>query len=298
MNVTLDQLKAFERIVRLGTFHAAALDLHLTQPSVSTRIKELESALNVKLFVRNGPRISMTAEGHALIEYADRMLGAAGELLERFKTRDPLKGVLRLGLNESFALISVPDLMKRLEQYYPALRISVFVGDTGTVSHMLNEQKLDIAIVSEPSVESHVTQQYLGKNHFGWFAHAGFAMTRELYSPADLSLLHLFISPPTARLHATATNWFADAKVTPVRISTCNSLWVTVQAVVQGLGVGLLPLRVMQAEVDASRAKRLPVKPDIEPHKVSICYQTSEFGPGLKTLVDLIRELIDHHKLF
>ena len=81
MNVTLDQLKAFERIVRLGTFHAAAVDLHLTQPSVSTRIKELESALNVQLFVRNGPRISMTAEGHALIEYADRMLGTAGEIV-------------------------------------------------------------------------------------------------------------------------------------------------------------------------------------------------------------------------
>jgi len=298
MNVTLDQLKAFERIVRLGTFHAAALDLHLTQPSVSTRIKELEAALNVQLFIRNGPRISMTAEGHALIEYADRMLGTAGELVERFKTRDPLKGLLRLGLNESFALISLLDLMRRLEQYYPAIRTSIFVGDTGTVSQMLNEQKLDIAIVSNPSVEAHVTQQYLGENHFGWFAHSSFAMKREVFSPADLSPLHLIISPPTARLHATATDWFAGAKVTPVRMSTCNSLWVTVQSVVQGLGVALLPVRVMQAEVDAHRAKRLPVKPEIEPHKVSICYQTSEFGPGIKTLVDLIHELIVHHKLF
>jgi len=92
MYVTLGQLRAFERIVRLGSFHAAALELKLSQPSVSQRIRELEAALNTPLFVRRGPRVSLTAEGHALIEYADRMLATAGELVERFRTRDPLKG--------------------------------------------------------------------------------------------------------------------------------------------------------------------------------------------------------------
>ena len=56
MNVTLSQLRAFERIVRLGSFHAAARDLHLTQPSVSQRIRELEVVLQTPLFVRRGPR--------------------------------------------------------------------------------------------------------------------------------------------------------------------------------------------------------------------------------------------------
>jgi DNA-binding transcriptional LysR family regulator len=298
MNVTLDQLRAFERVVRLGSFHAAALDLHLTQPSISARVKELESALNVQLFVRQGPRIRLTAEGHALIEFADRTLGTASDLVERFRTRDPLKGVLRLGLNESFALISAADLIERIERHYPALRTSLFVGDTGTVSQMLNDQELDVAIVSEARVEEHVKQEYIGKNRFGWFAHAGFPMTREVLSPSDLVSLHLLVSPPTAKLHATVMKWFADAKVTPERVSTCNSLPVTVQAVVKGLGVALVPIRIIQAEVDAHRVRLLPVVPDIPAHSVSICYQASEFGQGLKTLVDLIRELIAHHQLF
>lgn len=86
MNVTLSQLKAFERIVRLGSFHAAARDLRLSQPSVSQRIRELEAVLGTPVFIRRGPRVSLTAEGHALIEYADRLLGAAGEMVERFRT--------------------------------------------------------------------------------------------------------------------------------------------------------------------------------------------------------------------
>jgi DNA-binding transcriptional LysR family regulator len=70
MNVTLSQLRAFERIVRLGSFRAAAQELRLTQPSVSQRIRELEAVLKTPLFIRRGPRVSLTAEGHALIEYA------------------------------------------------------------------------------------------------------------------------------------------------------------------------------------------------------------------------------------
>jgi DNA-binding transcriptional LysR family regulator len=298
MNVTLGQLKAFERIVRLGSFHAAARELRLSQPSVSQRIRELEAVLATPLFVRRGPRVSLTAEGHALLEYADRLLGAAGEMVERFRTRDPLKGMLRLGLNESFALICLPDLLRRLEQRYPGIKTSVFVGDTGVVSRQLNEQELDIAIVSEPAVGAHVRQEPIGSNNLGWFARADFKLARGVLSPADLCQFHLIVSPPTARLHATVTKWFADAGAQPLRVSTCNSLSVTILTILHGTAIGLVPVRVMQDEIERRSVKLIPVSPDIPAHRVSICYQIREFGPGLKVLVDLTRELVAEHNLF
>jgi DNA-binding transcriptional LysR family regulator len=298
MNVTLSQLRAFERIVRLGSFHAAARELRLSQPSVSQRIRELESVLKTQLFVRRGPRVSLTAEGHALIEYADRLLGAAGEMVERFRTRDPLKGLLRLGMNETFALVCLPELLRRLEQHYPAIRTSVFVGDTGLASRRLDDQELDIAIVSEPSVKAHVRQEPLGKNVFGWFASSGFAVPRRVLSPADLAHHHLIVSPPPARLYETVSKWFADAGVNPARVSSCNSLSATVLTIVHGTGIGLAPVRVMQTEVANRAVKQLRVAPAVPAHRVSICYQISEFGPGLKALVDLTRELVAQHKVF
>jgi DNA-binding transcriptional LysR family regulator len=298
MNVTLSQLRTFERIVRLGTFHAAARQLGLSQPSVSQRIRELEAALNTELFLRRGPRINLTADGHALIDYADRLLAGTSEMVERFRTHDPLKGTLRLGLNESFALICLPDLLGRLEQRYPAIRTSVFVGDTGTVSRMLNERELDIAIVSEPSVGSHVKQEPIGVNRLGWFAGADFEIARGVLTPHDLCRFHLIVSPATARLHATATKWFADAGAAPSRVSTCNSISVTILTVVRGKAIGLVPIRVMQDEVDRGLARLVPVAPELPGHRVSICYQIREFGPGLSVLVDLTRELIARHNLF
>ena len=298
MHVTLSQLRAFERIVRLGSFHAAARELRLSQPSVSQRIRELEAALQTPLFVRRGPRVSLTAEGHALVDYADRVLGAAGDMVERFRTRDPLKGMLRLGVNETFALVCLPQLLRRLEQRYPAIRTSVFIGDTGLVSGRLDAQELDIAVVSEPSVSKHVKQEPLGKNEFGWFTSSAFALPRRALSPADLRAYHLIVPPPPARLHATVSQWFADAGVRPTRISTCNSIFATMLAVLHGTAIGILPVRVMQDELAKRTAKLVRVAPKVPAHRVSICYQISEFGPGLKVLVELTRELVAHHKVF
>jgi DNA-binding transcriptional LysR family regulator len=298
MNITLNQLRAFERIVRLGSFRAAAEDLRVTQPSVSQRIRELESVLETSLFLRRGPRVSLTADGHALVEYADRMLGTVGEMAGRFQTRDPLMGTLRLGLNESFALVCLPVLLRRLEQRYPGIKTSVFVGDTGTVSRLLNQQELDIAVVSEPAVDAHVRQEPIGRNRLGWFARADFAIRREVLSPLDLCQFHLVVSPPTARLHTTVTRWFAESGALPQRVSMCNSLSVTMLTILQGVAVGLVPVRVMQDDLEQGRVKLIPVTPEVPAHRVSICYPGSEAGPGLKVLADLTRELITEYKLF
>ena len=298
MQVTLGQLRAFERIVRLGSFHAAALELNLSQPSVSQRIRELEAALQTPLFVRRGPRVSLTAEGHALVEYADRMLATAGELVERFRTRDPLKGILRLGVNETFAFICLPELLKRMEQQYPAIRTSVFVGDTGVVSARLNDQAIDIAVVSEPTVAPHVSQEPLGVNEFGWFASASLTLPRRTLTPADLEQYQLIVPPPPARLHITVMKWFADAGVAPRRISTCNSIHATAETIAQGAAIGIVPARLMQDALERRGVKLLKVHPPLPGHQVAICYQIREFGPGLKVLVDLIRELVAKYKLF
>jgi DNA-binding transcriptional LysR family regulator len=189
-------------------------------------------------------------------------------------------------------------LLHRLEQRYPAIRTSVFVGDTGVVSRKLDSRELDIAVVSEPSVAEHVRQEPLGKNEFGWFTNTAFELPRRVLSPSDLRQYHLIVPPPPARLHSTVTQWFASAGARPVRVSTCNSISATMLTVLHGTAIGILPARVMHDELAKRSVKLVRVMPKVPAHRVSICYQISEFGPGLKVLVDLTRELVAHYKLF
>jgi len=298
MHLTLAQLRTFERIVRLGSFHAAAQHLGLTQPSISQRIHELEEILGAALFVRRGPKISVTAEGTALIAYADRILQTAQELSDRFRTRNPLMGLLRLGLTETFGLICLPELLRRLETRYPSLKTSVQVGDTATLSRLFNEQQLDVAVLSEPDVADDVKREPLGTNELSWFVAPDSNIALGALSPADLCAHHLIIPPPPARLYSTAMRWFSQAGVVPQRLSMCNSLSVTIPTIVSGLAVGLIPARVMEDKVANGEVRRLNVSPPLGGHRVSICYQDSDSSAGLQEVIQLIRELVASYRLF
>jgi DNA-binding transcriptional LysR family regulator len=298
MILTLAQVRTFQCIVRLGSFHAAARELGLTQPSVSQRVRELEHALGADLFIRRGPRIALTAEGHALIDQADQLLETADGIVARFRSRDPLRGLLRLGLNESFALICLPGLLQQLQAQYPDLKTAIHVGDTASVGTLLNERKLDVAIVSQPDLEPHVQAQPIGINEFGWIAGRGLSTPPGPLSPADLARLPLTISPPSARLHTTAMTWFARAGVAPARLSTCNSLSVVRLTILNGFTIGLMPVRVMRAELARGEARLLEIAPAMPGHRVSLCYQASEFGPSLQQILDVIRKLVVEEELF
>ena len=298
MNMTLAQIRTFECIVRLGSFHAAALELGLTQPSISQRVRELETTLETPLFIRHGPRVSLTAEGHALIDHARRLLDDATSIVDRFRDRDPLRGLLRLGMNESFALVGLAALLQKLMARHPELKTSVHVGDTAEVSRLLNERKLDVAIVSQPDLEAHVQAQHIGINQFAWFAAAGTALPKRPLSPAELAGFHLAISPPSARLHTTATAWFARVGIKPARVSLCNNLAVTSLMVLNGIAVGLIPVRVMRDPLRRREARIVNVSPAIDGHRVSPCYQASEFGPKLQQILELTRAVIIEQQLF
>ncbi len=104
----------------------------------------------------------------------------------------------------SFALVSATDLIERIERHYPALRTSIFVGDTGAVSRMLAGEQLDVAIVSEAHVPGHAeTGSDPARTVSGGLRMQVSRSRARRISPSDLSSLHLLISPPTARLHET-----------------------------------------------------------------------------------------------
>ena len=251
MNVTLSQLRAFERIVRLGSFRAAAQELRLTQPSVSQRIRELEAVLKTPLFVRRGPRVSLTAEGHALIEYADRLLGAAGEMVERFQTRDPLEGdaapgperELRADLPAGAAAAPRAALSRHQD-------LGVRRRHGRRQPHARRSRNSTSRSCPSPrSARTCARSRSAGTSWAGLRA-------RISSSPAtccrrsDLCQFHLIVSPPTARLHTTVTKWFAEAAALPQRVSTCNSLSVTMLTILHGTAIGLVPVRVMQDELE------------------------------------------------
>src|SRR5258708_11280983 len=118
MKATLSQIEAFYWIAQLGSYRAAAAQLNLTQPTVSLRIRNLEHALEVRLFERAGRQVRITPEGAAMLSVARRMMDLADQVSAKHAQRDPLQGQLRLGAPASFALSCMADLLGALKKKY------------------------------------------------------------------------------------------------------------------------------------------------------------------------------------
>lgn len=297
-NVTLAQLRAFERIVRLGGVHAAARDLGLTQPAVSRRIHELEEALGIKVFVRSGRTLRLSSDGAALLGYANELLSTADEMALRVSTGDPLRGTLRLGVSGSFALVGLDILLDQLRRRHADLKTTVHVGDSNTISALLNDLQLDLAVTSEYRIAEHIHRERIGVNVHGWFASVSMKFDKETLGPADLAQHHLFVTPPPARQNATVVQWFRQAGVTPMRLNTCNDVTATIRIILRGLAIGSIPVRIMRPCVEQGLVRELKVLPTIPPYEVWACYQVEELGPGLRQVVDMIQAIAAQERLY
>lgn len=297
-NVTLAQIRAFERTVRLGGVHATARHLGLTQPAVSQRIRELERTLGVKLFERHGRTLSLSPDGAALLLYADQLLNTANEMAVRLGTGDPLSGVLRLGVSKSFSLVCLPTLLDRLNQRYRALKTSIHTGDSNSISDLLNSRKLDLAVTSEYRIAEYIQREPIGANFHGWFANSAHEIGNGALGAEDLCAHHLIIPPAPTRDNTSVTEWFRRANCLPQRLSTCNDLFATIQLILGGVGIGFVPTRVMADYVAQGLVKQVDVQPIVPAYEVWACYQVEELGPGLRQVVDLIHQVVAEKRLY
>src|ERR1041384_5202850 len=118
MRFTIAQLQAFFWTAQLGSLSKASAHLHLAQPTISLRLRDLEKALGAKLFQKNGRGLALTAEGIALVPRA----GALREEPAPIRPQsDPaaIGGSIRIGFADGFAVTGLPKLLEIVRQDYP-----------------------------------------------------------------------------------------------------------------------------------------------------------------------------------
>ena len=121
----LKQLRAFCHAVRAQSISKAADLMHLSQPSVSLRIRALEQEMGTVLFERRGPRISLTPEGRVLYELASPLVEGIDNLPEAFAERcgNLDAGEIHVAAGESTILYLLPGFVERFAAEYPGVEI-------------------------------------------------------------------------------------------------------------------------------------------------------------------------------
>lgn len=295
---SLAQLDTFIKIVDAGTFAGAAQLLFVSPPSVSQRIQELEEALQVKLFIRKGPRVFLTSEGKVLLASARAMLAMAQDIEERYREDMPLCGILRLGVTHAFALYCTNLLLTQMAERYPQVKVSILIVDRGNMLKRLMANELDMAMVINcPDLSERFQVEALGEHHLTCVAGPAFGANKVL-SPSELACHHLMIAPKPSQMYLTISEWFNRAGVKPSQLSACNDPHVVIKATADNLILGILPKRILELPLKEKKVREVGLNPKLPVSRVSLCYSTEVFGHKIQGIAQLIRQLCESHRIF
>jgi LysR family transcriptional regulator, carnitine catabolism transcriptional activator len=158
----LRHIRAFLALARAGSFTRAASELHMSQPTLTVQIQQLENAVGVKLFDRNKRHVALTQAGRDLLVPLERILidveaiaTSTGEL------REHRRGLVTVAALPSVAAGLLPRAIKRLSESYPGITVRVFDGVASTVAAMVKGGQADFGISSQTTGDRELTSQTL-----------------------------------------------------------------------------------------------------------------------------------------
>ena len=146
-------LKYFLTVAEIGNITKAANSMHLTQPTLSRQLQDLERELGQKLFVRGSKSVTLTPEGMVLRRRAQEIM----ELVEKtenefFSIKDDVSGDIFIGAGETKTIKLIADVMKTLQKKYQKIKFHIVSGDSEDLSEKLDKGILDFCIFIEPFV--------------------------------------------------------------------------------------------------------------------------------------------------
>ena len=250
-NVTLRQLRVFTEVARRLSFVRAAEALHLTPPAVTMQIKELEAAVELPLFDRQGRNVSLTTAGEYLLVYAKRMLSTIKEAEDAMaRLRRVETGVLNVGL-VSTAKYFVPRLLARFREEHPGVEVRLAVsGNREQLVALLHGGEVDMAVMGRPPRELATRAEPLAAHPLVFVAPPGHPLlARDRVAAAALEDLPFIVREPGSGTRKAMEDFFAEQRVSPRITMEMSSNETIKQAVMAGMGVSFLSLHTIGLEV-------------------------------------------------
>ncbi|SFI38132.1 DNA-binding transcriptional regulator, LysR family [Pseudomonas guineae] len=231
-------LRSFVAVADCGNFTRAAERLHLTQSTVSQQIRRLEDSLGYRLLDRSARQIQMTTEGEQLCSYARRILALHDEAEDVLRHQHS-EGVLRLGVPEDFAAERLIPLLANFADTQTSVRLEVSSGLSPELLRQYREGQFDVLLSKQMNPGSDCLAAW--PEPLCWVDSR--QRPAEQRGPLPLVVFApggLYRQEMIQALEMQARNW---------RISySSTSLASVCAAVAAGLGISLLPRRVLQAE--------------------------------------------------
>ena len=286
--MTIRHLQIFVAVADCGKMRAAAERLHISQPSVSQAVRELESYYNIKLFERLSQRIYITETGKKLLPYARHIIDSF-ETMEGFINDTSSGNVIRVGGSVSVGTRLLPPMIKSLENEVPDVDVCVIVDNTAAIEGKIQRSELDIAVVegivrSDELVKKDIYDDELvlvvGPEH-ELFNHPGIKL-KELTK-------HALISRESGSVERNQFEQFLlEHDIKMKNKWSCSNTETIKKAVLNGEGIAILSRMVIEKEIAAREVRVLNVENTRMKRKIKLIYHKNKYiSQSMKQFIDI-----------
>src|SRR5689334_11577115 len=292
--MTLTELRYIVAVAETRHFGRAAERCFVSQPSLSASVKNLEEELGVQLFERGKRGVFLTESGEQIVAQARRALEEA----ERVKAvarqgRDPLKGVLRLGIIHTIAPYLLPELVGALRRVAPDMPLDVEENMTATLDRMLRSGELDAIVLALPYEGPGIEIAPLYEEVFEVLAPARHALARrKSIAVEELDAGELLLLPVGHCFRAHVLDACNEFWRPPGPGRQGNSLETLRSMVASGLGVTVLPATALTSRYSNSLVKAIAFSNPRPTRRVALAWRRGfHRQAALEKLVATIRGL-------
>lgn len=289
--MTLKQLEAFYWAATCASFAIAAERLHLSVSSLSKRISELEGGLGLPLFDRRSQRARLTPAGEKLLPRAQSLLQHAQTLRADMARPAEIEGVCRFGVGELTALTWLPKLVAAARKRYPQLRLEPYVDVGGELRRRVQNGSLDFAVIAgnatSPSIRA------LGAARYTWCAAPALVGDVSRITPDLLRRHPLVTLPREAGTTRILDDWLTANGIATAQPLTCNSWGAVAGLLLEGIGIGFLPVSWATALAQRGTLRILRARPALAALPYAFSHRDDDTRPLVDAMYGLARRTVD-----
>lgn len=259
-NTTLRQLVVFETTARHLHFTRAALELGMTQPSVSMQIRQLEDNLGMALFEQIGKRTYLTEAGRLLLQHCSTI---NHELDEVQTALDRLKGIqggqLRIAIGTT-AKYFVPTLLAAFQRRYPEVVVDLHIAGRETLLAQIEDNARDLVVMGSPPQDPNLVAEPFLVDPLVAIALSDHPLAAaRAISPTQLVREPFLMREPSSETRNVIDRFFAGHGIEPATRLTTNSNEAIKRCVLAGLGLAIVPQQSVTLELEVGRLVVLDV---------------------------------------
>ena len=220
-------LKYFLMVAREENITKAANLLHLTQPTLSRQLIQLEEELGVQLFQRSRHRIILTEDGMLLRRRAEEIVALADKTKDDFMhNQDALAGIIAIGSGELHSSTYLAHRIAGFQKENPLVQFTFYSGNSDNIKERLERGLLDVGLLQEPvDISKYSFIRTPVREQWGVFVNEDATLaTKETVSPKDLAGMPL-IMPDRENIKSELLNWFGSDAENLHIIATGNLLY-------------------------------------------------------------------------